>query len=61
MSVSIYMKGDYEEIAVVWARENKANSKPNKANIIVQRSAFSGQRMDSCLRRNDKYRELGIQ
>ena len=32
MSVSVYMKGYYEEKAAVLARKNKANSKPNKAN-----------------------------
>ena len=35
MSVSIYMKGDYEEKAVVLARKNKANSKPNKLVLSV--------------------------
>jgi len=28
MSVSIYMKGDYEELHALRRRENKANSKP---------------------------------
>ena len=32
MSLSIYMKGDYEEFHALKAAENKANSKPNKAN-----------------------------
>jgi hypothetical protein len=31
--ISIYMKGTYEEIIAVWARKNKPNSKPNKANF----------------------------
>ncbi|HUT46782.1 MAG TPA: hypothetical protein VMX36_10890 [Sedimentisphaerales bacterium] len=30
MSVSIYMKGDYEDFQPFRRRENKANSKPNK-------------------------------
>jgi len=34
MSVSIYMKGYYEEFYAFERRKNKANSKPNKANII---------------------------
>jgi hypothetical protein len=29
MSVSIYMKGDYEEMAATCAWKNKPNSKPN--------------------------------
>jgi len=33
MSLSIYMKGDYEEFHALKAAENKANSKPNKANM----------------------------
>jgi hypothetical protein len=32
MDVSIYMKGYYEEFYALGCRENKANSKPNKAN-----------------------------
>ena len=32
MSVSIYMKGYYEELFGFGRRKNKANSKPNKAN-----------------------------
>jgi len=32
MSVSIYLKGDYEEFNALGRRKNKANSKPNKAN-----------------------------
>jgi len=32
MSVSIYMKGYYEEFCGFGRRKNKANSKPNKAN-----------------------------
>jgi len=27
ISISIYVKGDYEEITTVWARKNKPNSK----------------------------------
>jgi len=34
MSVSIYMKGDYEEFHALKAAKNKPNSKPNKANLI---------------------------
>jgi len=33
------MKGDYEELRDFVRRENKANSKPNKANLLVQRDA----------------------
>jgi len=32
MSLSIYMKGDYEDFYALRRRKNKANSKPNKAN-----------------------------
>jgi hypothetical protein len=34
MSVSIYMKGDYEDFQAFGRRKNKANSKPNKANLF---------------------------
>jgi len=34
MSLSIYMKGDYEEFQALRRRKNKPNSKPNKANLI---------------------------
>jgi len=34
MSISISMKGDYEEFYALGRRKNKANSKPNKANFI---------------------------
>jgi len=34
MSLSTYMKGDYEDFHALRRRKNKANSKPNKANII---------------------------
>ena len=30
MSLSIYLKGNYEEFHALSRRENKANSKPNK-------------------------------
>jgi len=33
MSLSIYMKGNYEEFHALRWRKNKANSKPNKANL----------------------------
>jgi len=33
MSVSIYMKGGYEEFHALRRRKNKPNSKPNKANL----------------------------
>ena len=33
MGVSIYMKGRYERFCGFGLRENKANSKPNKANM----------------------------
>jgi len=33
MDISVYMKGDYEDIYGFGRRENKANSKPNKANL----------------------------
>jgi hypothetical protein len=29
------MKGDYEEICALGRRKNKANSKPNKANLLI--------------------------
>jgi len=32
MSLSVYMKGDYEEFHALRRRKNKPNSKPNKAN-----------------------------
>jgi len=32
-SLSIYMKGDYEEFHALRRQKNKANSKPNKANL----------------------------
>ena len=32
MSISIYMKGVYEDFQDLRRRKNKANSKPNKAN-----------------------------
>ena len=41
MSLSIYMKGDYEEFHALKAAKNKANSKPNKA----KQSQFVGGRM----------------
>ena len=44
MGVSIYMKGDYEDFQAFVRRKNKANSKPNKANLLafsVLRSADS--------------------
>jgi hypothetical protein len=34
MSVSIYMKGDYEDFHALGRQKNKANSKPNKANLV---------------------------
>ncbi len=34
MSISIYIKGYYEEFRGFGLRKNKANSKPNKANLI---------------------------
>ena len=52
MSLSLYMKGDYEEFHALRRRENKANSKPNKA-----------KKLDSRLRGNDsgvpKYSKRG--
>jgi len=33
MSLSVYMKGRYEEFYALGRRKNKANSKPNKANF----------------------------
>jgi hypothetical protein len=33
MSLSIYMKGDYEDFHAFGRRKNKPNSKPNKAKI----------------------------
>jgi len=33
MSLSIYMKGDYEEFYALRRRKNKPNTKPNKANL----------------------------
>jgi len=33
MSLSIYMKGYYEDFLGFWLRENKANSKPIKPNL----------------------------
>jgi len=33
-SLSVYMKGYYEDFYAFGRRKNKANSKPNKANII---------------------------
>jgi len=33
MSVSVYMKGDYEELTAIWARKNKAN-------LLVLRTAW---------------------
>jgi len=33
--LNIYIKGDYEEMKMIWTRKNKANSKP-----ICYRSAF---------------------
>ena len=33
MSISIYMKGGYEEFHALRRRKNKPNSKPNKANL----------------------------
>ncbi len=35
MSLSIYMKGDYEEFHALRRRKNKANSKPIKANLRI--------------------------
>ena len=48
MSVSIYMKGYYEVFYGFVPRENKPNSKPNKANLteprgVEQRSEAGGQ------------------
>ena len=34
MSLSIYMKGDYEEFQALRRRKNKPNSKPIKSNFI---------------------------
>ena len=34
MGVSIYMKGVYEDFYALKAAKNKANSKPNKPNLI---------------------------
>ena len=34
LSLSIYMKGNYGNIHALKARKNKANSNPNKPNII---------------------------
>jgi len=33
MSLSIYIKGDYEHFHAFGRRKNKPNSKPNKANL----------------------------
>jgi len=33
MSLSTYMKGNYEDFHTLKAAKNKANSKPNKANL----------------------------
>jgi hypothetical protein len=33
MSLSVYMKDDYEDFHAFGRRKNKANSKPNKANL----------------------------
>ena len=40
MSLSIYMKGDYEDLCGFGLRKNKANSKPNKANFIGANYGF---------------------
>ncbi len=34
MGVSIYMKGVYGNVSAFGAQKNKANSKPNKANLV---------------------------
>ncbi len=34
ISISIYMKGDYEDFCGFGRRKNKPNSKPNKPNYI---------------------------
>ena len=36
MNVSIYMEGGYDDLCGFGRRENKANSKPNKANFSEQ-------------------------
>ena len=38
--VTIYAKDDYEEIASGGGRKNKANSKPNVANVCVPAAKF---------------------
>ncbi len=38
MDVSSYMKGNYEEFYAFERRKNKANSKPNKANLHRRRN-----------------------
>jgi len=35
MGVSIYIKGRYEDFLLFWRQKNKANSKPNKANLLA--------------------------
>ena len=39
MSVSIYMKGNYEELHALGRRKNKPNSKPNK--LVLSRVEWS--------------------
>jgi len=43
MSLSVYMKGRYEEFCGLGRRKNKANSKPNK----LVPSASSGQALSN--------------
>ena len=40
MTLSIYMKGDYEELHTFRRRKNKPNSKPNKANLGERQKAL---------------------
>jgi len=40
VSISVYMKGYYEEKTAVLAQKNKANSKPNKANLYSHGTGF---------------------
>jgi len=43
MSLSIYMKGYYEDFFSFWLRENKANSKPIKLVLsAVEWTQFAG-------------------
>jgi len=46
MSVSIYMKGDYEDFHALRRQKNKPNSKPNKANSKHVLSAVEWANLD---------------